>query len=388
MARDISGVAPLKPSEQADAMAHVTAQLRRSLPTFTFAAQNHSSVDNIYPAVPNDQWTSGFWPGSLWLVFEATGDKTFQYAAQIQVQALLHRIKNRIATDHHDMGFMYSPSCVAAWKLVGDTDGRQAALLAADQMVERFQEKGAFFQAWGDMSASDNYRFIIDCLLNLPLLFWASEETGDPKYTTLAKRHMQTSLTHSIRHDNSTFHTFFMDRETGEPQRGATKQGYSDTSAWARGQAWGISGAAFLYRLAPSPALKSTFDNLLGYYVERLPTDLIPYWDLIFTEGSEPRDSSAAAIVACGLLEMSECVPEQEGRSLRDLAERMLGSLARDYAVHNSAQSNGLLLHGTYSKKTPYNGCRGEGVDECVSWGDYFYIEALTRLSRKWTPYW
>ncbi|SDX54207.1 glycoside hydrolase family 88 protein [Litoreibacter albidus] len=385
---NISAVEPLTPVMQRDAMTAACAQLKHSLPMFTFAAQNHSSVNNVYPAVANDQWTSGFWPGSLWLAFEATDDKTFQYAAQVQVQALLHRIENRIATDHHDMGFMYSPSCVAAWKLAGDADGRRAALLAADQMLERFQEKGAFFQAWGDMGAPDNYRFIIDCLLNLPLMFWATKETENPVYAELARRHMQTSLTHSIRDDHSTFHTMFMDRETGEAVRGATQQGYSDTSSWARGQAWAITGVAFLYRLDPTPELKTTFDNLLTYYMERLPSDLVPYWDLIFTDGEEPRDSSAAAIVCCGLLEMATCVPADQAAPLRDLAERMLGSLARHYAVRDPAVSNGLLLHGTYSKKTPYNGCRGEGVDECVSWGDYFYMEALTRLSGDWSPYW
>ncbi|MEP2759768.1 MAG: glycoside hydrolase family 88 protein [Hyphomicrobiales bacterium] len=383
-----TAISPLTTDERQQAIAAATAQLKRSLPAFTFAAQNHSSVRNVFPAVPNDQWTSGFWPGSLWLAFEATGDKTFQYAAQIQVQSLLHRIRKRIETDHHDMGFMYSPSCVAAWKLVQDHDARRAALLAAHQMMERFQEKGAFFQAWGDLDAHDNYRFIIDCLLNLPLMFWASEETGNPQYALLARRHIETSLTYSIREDHSTFHTYFMDRKTGAPVGGATKQGHSDDSSWARGQAWGITGAAFLYRIEPSEKLKTTFDTLLAYYLARLPEDLVPYWDLIFTDGPEPRDSSAAAIVACGLLEMAGCLPDEDAEPLRDMAERMVGSLVRDYSVADPTVSNGLLLHGTYSKKTPFNTCKGEGVDECVSWGDYFYMEALTRLSREWTPYW
>ncbi|MBL4813412.1 MAG: glycoside hydrolase family 88 protein [Rhodobacteraceae bacterium] len=385
---DTTAIAPMNADETGAAIANVIAQVRRNLTDFTHASQNHSSVNNIYPAVANDQWTAGFWPGSIWLAFEATGDADFRDAAQIQVQSLLHRIENRIATDHHDMGFMYSPSCVAAWKLLGDGDGRKAGLLAADQLVERFHEKGAFIQAWGAKGAPENYRFIIDCLLNLPLLYWASDETGNDQYRDLARRHMATSLRYSVRPDFSTYHTFYMDPETGDPVRGSTQQGFSDDSSWARGQAWAIAGTAFLYRLDPTPALLEVFDNLLAYYLARLPADLVPYWDLIFTSGDEPRDSSSAAVVACGLLEMAGLTTPKRATTLRGLAARMLASLSRSYAVTDPQASNGFLLHATYSKKTPFNGCRGEGVDECVAWGDYFYFEGLTRLSRTWTPYW
>lgn len=375
-------------AEIAAARNAAVAQVRHNLPSFTYAAQNHSSVDNFYPAVANDQWTAGFWPGSIWLAYEATGDKTFRYAAQIHVQSFLHRIENRIATDHHDMGFLYSPTCVAAWKLVGDEDGRRAGLLAADQLLDRFQEKGQFIQAWGPMGAPDNYRYIIDCLLNLPLLYWASNETGKAVYRDKALAHAHTTLAHSVRPDYSTYHTFYMDPETGTPVRGATKQGYRDESAWARGQAWAIAGMAVCYRYEPSQAYLDMFENLLDFYLEKLPDDLVPYWDLTFTEGDEPRDSSSAAIVACGLLEMAELIEGPRADALRDLARRMIGSLWQGYAVRDPAVSNGLLLHGTYSKKSPYNTCRGEGVDECVAWGDYYYFEALTRLSGAWTPYW
>jgi unsaturated chondroitin disaccharide hydrolase len=389
---DLAGRSDTSPamsdSELAGAIAAVVAQVRRNLPAFTYASQNHSSVNNFYPAVPNDQWTAGFWPGSIWLAYEATGDKVFRYAAQIQVQSFLSRIENRVETDHHDMGFLYSPSCVAAWKLVGDTDGRKAALLAADQLLERFQERGQFIQAWGAMGEPDNYRFIIDCLMNLPLLFWASGESGDPRYREKALAHAHTTLANSIRADHSTHHTFYMDPVTGAPVRGATTQGYRDESAWTRGQAWAIAGMAVCYRNERQGAYLRTFEDLLAYYLRHLPDDLVPYWDMTFTDGDEPRDSSSAAIVVCGLLEMAELVGEERASEMRALARQMLGSLWRNYAVRDAAVSNGFLLHGTYSKKTPFNSCRGEGVDECVTWGDYYYFEGLTRLSRPWTPYW
>lgn len=382
-------VAAISDAEVAAALDRAVAQVRRSLPDFTYASRNHSSVENVYPAVANDQWTAGFWPGEIWLAYERTGDKTFRYAAQIQVQSFLHRIENRIETDHHDMGFLYSPSCVAAWKLVGDEDGRRAAILAADQLIERFQPIGGFLQAWGPMGAADNYRYIIDCLLNLPLLYWASGESGDARYREIALVHARTTLANSIRPDDSTYHTFYMDPGSGAPVRGATKQGHRDDSAWARGQAWGIAGMAMSYRYERLDRYRRAFERLLAFYLRRLPADLVPYWDLTFGDGDdEPRDSSSASIVACGLLEMADLVGGAEACEYRTLARQMMRSLVDSYAVKDSAQSNGLVLHGTYSKKSPFNTCRGEGVDECVSWGDYYYMEALTRLAGKWSSYW
>lgn len=383
-----SQVTPISEAERLAAIEAAVAQVRRNLPNFTYSAQNHSSVDNFYPAVANDQWTAGFWPGQIWLALEHTGDKTFQYAAQIQVQSFHNRIVERIETDHHDMGFLYSPTCVAAWKLVGDEDGREAALLAAEQLFERYQPVGEFIQAWGRKGRADEYRYIIDCLLNLPLLYWASEESGDQKYREVALKHARTTLAHSIRADHSTYHTFYMDPVSGAPVKGVTKQGYSDESFWARGQAWGIYGMALSYRYERLDAYRDTFFQLLDFYLARLPDDMIPYWDLVFTEGDEPRDSSSAAITACGLLEMADLCGEDDAEKLRDLARSMVGSLWRSYAVTDPALSNGLVLHGTYSKKTPYNTCRGEGVDEAVSWGDYYYFEALTRLGGNWDAYW
>ncbi|MVA19221.1 glucoronyl hydrolase [Agrobacterium vitis] len=380
---------PITDEEVTMALEIAVAQVRRNLPDFTYAAQNHSSVGNRYPAVANDQWTAGFWPGEIWLAYEHSGDKVFRYAAQIQVQSFLHRIENRIATDHHDMGFLYSPSCIAAWKLVGDEDGRKAALLAADQLIERYQPIGQFIQAWGAKGNPNEYRYIIDCLLNLPLLYWATGETGDEKYRKIALSHARTTLAHSVREDCSTYHTFYMDPVTGGPVRGVTKQGYSDDSFWARGQAWGIAGMALSYRYERIAEYRDAFERLLGFYLQRLPDDLVPVWDLIFSaEDGEPRDSSSASIVACGLLEMADLVEDADAARYRDLARRMMKSLADHYAVKDPALSNGLVLHGTYSKKTPHNTCRGEGVDECVSWGDYYYMEALTRLSRNWSSYW
>lgn len=373
----------------AAALDTAVAIVRQNLPLFTDHCQNHSSINDLYPACENVQWTCGFWPGEIWLAYERTCDEAFRTAALKLVDSFLYRIERKIEVDHHDMGFLYSPSCVAAWKLTGSETGRRAALMAADQLCTRFQEKGSFFQAWGALGAPDNYRYIIDCLLNMPLLYWASETSNDPRYAQLAHRHVDTCLRYSIRPDGSTYHTFFMNPVTGEPVRGATCQGYRDDSCWARGQAWGVYGVSLSYTYTRRPEYLDAFRRVLSYYLDRLPLDMVPYWDMTFTDGDrEPRDSSSASIVACALLETAKYVPADEGDVYRTLAAQMLFSIADQYAVREGPAGIGLVRHGTYSKKSPYNTCTPEGVDECVSWGDYFYMEALTRFLTDWKLYW
>ena len=376
-------------AEARQALADACKQVETNLPLYTYQCQNHSSVNDIYPGCANNQWTCGFWPGEIWLAYEATGDEKFKTAALIQVDSFADRIARKVEVDHHDMGFLYSPTCVAAWKLVGSETGKNAAIAAADQLLTRYQPSGRFLQAWGTMDDPGNYRYIIDCLLNVPLLYWASETTGDAHYAELAHRHVTTCLANSIRPDGSTYHTFFMDPVTGAPVRGATCQGYKDDSCWARGQAWGVYGTAISYRYTKRPEYLEAFRRVLSYYLDRLPEDLIPYWDMTFTEGdTEPRDSSSASIVACGLLEAAKYANPDQAAEYTLLAAQMLGSVAEHYAVRQGPQGIGLVRHGTYSKKSPYNTCTPEGVDECVSWGDYFYMEGLTRLTKDWTLYW
>lgn len=381
----------LTAGEAEKALDTAVAIVRQNLPLFTHRCQNHSSVNDIYPACENNQWTCGFWPGEVWLSYERTGEEAFRFAALTLVDSFLARIENKVEVDHHDMGFLYSPSCVAAYKLTGSEAGRKAAILAARQLCTRFQEKGRFIQAWGAMGVTDNYRYIIDCLLNVPLLYWVAEETGEAGFADIAHRHVTTCLAHSIRPDGSTYHTFFMDPVTGGPVRGATCQGYKDDSCWARGQAWGVYGTALSYRYTKNPEYLDAFRRVLVYYLERLPADMVPYWDMTFNDengAGEPRDSSSASIVACGLLEAAKYVPPQEAAGWRTLAGQMLKSVADGYAVQNGPEGIGLVRHGTYSKKSPYNTCTPEGVDECVSWGDYFYMEALTRYTKNWKLYW
>ncbi len=371
------------------AMEFCVQQIRRNLHEFTERFQDAASVDGFYKPIENTYWTTGFWTGQIWLAYEFCADKAFLEAALKQVDSFHQRIVDKVEVDHHDMGFLYSLSCVAGYKLTGSETGKEAAIMAADQLMARFHPKGGFLQAWGSMDAPENHRLIIDCLLNLPLLYWATEVTGDEKYQEIALIHTKTALDNVIREDYSTHHTFYFDQETGSPEYGETCQGYNNESAWARGQAWGVYGTALSYKYTKDPKYIDIFKHVSEFYLSRLPEDMVPYWDLIFTDGSaEPRDSSSAAIVACGFLEMAKYLEGDDQRFYKKKAEEMIQSLIANYLVQDINQSNGLLLHGTYSKHSPFNTCNHYGVDECTSWGDYYFMEALTRLLGDWEMYW
>ena len=372
-----------------NALKFASEQVLNYLPDFTHKFQNAYSENGFYAPIKNNYWTTGFWTGEIWLAYEFTKSEAFKKAGEIQVESFLKRIDDKIEVDHHDMGFLYSPSCVAAYKLIGSEKGREAAIKAADQLITRYHPVGEFIQAWGAMNAPENYRLIIDCLLNLPLLYWASEETGENKYRDIAEKHIHTAIKNVIREDYSTWHTFFFNMETGEPDHGATCQGYRDGSAWARGQAWGVYGCALAYKYTKKEEYIELFKKVADYYMAHLPEDLIPYWDLEFGEGStEPRDSSSASIVCCGMLEMAKYIDGEDANYYTSLAKKMMKSVVDHYAVKNHEESNGLVLHSTYSNHSPYNTCDHYGVDECNSWGDYFYMEALTRLQKDWNLYW
>jgi len=378
-----------------EALEFCAGQVERNLPEFTDKFQKAYSEDNFYQPTENRDWTTGFWTGEIWLSYEYRKEKgkeaaeKLKNAGEIQIDSFLNRIENKIEVDHHDMGFLYSPSCVAGYKLIGSRKGREAAIKAAEQLITRFHPVGEFIQAWGPMDAPENYRLIIDCLLNLPLLYWASEETGDAKYRDIAEKHIHTAIKNVIREDYSTWHTFFFNMETGEPERGATCQGYRDGSAWARGQAWGIYGSALAYKYTKRAEYIDIFKNVTQYYLEHLPKDMVPFWDLEFTDGDDqPRDSSSASIAACGMLEMIKYMEAEDAGIYKKYAMQILKSVYDNYAVKNADESNGLVLHSTYSNHSPYNTCNHYGVDECNLWGDYFYMEALTRLHKEWELYW
>jgi unsaturated chondroitin disaccharide hydrolase len=334
----------------------------------------HRPATGGLPEGSNVGWTTSFWPGMLWLAADLTGDDAYARAAAAHVAGFADRMARRIDVDTHDLGFLYTLSCVVPWRRTGDPAARDAALAAADHLLARVLEPAGIIQAWGDLDdPRQQGRTIIDSLMNTPLLFWASAVTGDLRYATAARRHTAQLRDHILRPDDTTYHTFYWDVRTGEPLRGETEQGHADESCWARGQAWGIYGFALNHRYTGDPTFLVAARRCADYFLAHLPADGVAYWDLVFTSPTD-RDSSAAAIAASGLLELG-------GERYRSAGLRILGSLARVYAT--GPDSNALLRHGVYDKP------KGIGVDEGNLWGDYFYLEALTRVSLPdWTVPW
>lgn len=381
--------------ETAAALAAALRTVEANIATFGDRYPADTTSGNRYPVRPaaiglpegaNVGWTTSFWAGVIWLAHELTGDELFRKAGLSQVDSFIARVERGIDLDTHDLGFLYTLSCVLPWRRDRAEAPAGAALRAAEHLMSRFLEPAGIIQAWGDLhDPRERGRTIIDSLMNTPLLFWASEVSGDPRYAAAAHRHTVQLRDHILRPDSSTFHTFYWDPVTGVALRGETEQGHSDDSCWARGQAWGIYGFSINHRYTGDDSLLVAARRCADYFLAHLPDDLVPYWDLAFTDGSgEERDSSAAAIAVCGLHELAALLPAgPERERYQSAAHRILASLVAIYAGAHDANSNALLLHGVYDKT------KGKGVDEGNLWGDYFYLEALTRATRPgWTSPW
>jgi unsaturated chondroitin disaccharide hydrolase len=363
-------------------------KLDQNLPVLTEQFLGMFSVDLRYSVTANNMWATSFWTGMLWLAYEVTGHEKYRQVGEIHLESFRERLENRINIDHHDIGFLYTLSAVAAYKLTKNETAKELALKAANYLIGRFKEKGRFIVAWGELGDRNDpraNRIIMDCLMNLPLLYWATETSGDSKYNQIAREHLEQTIKYLVRRDGSTFHTFVFEFDTDQPLFGKTHQGYADNSCWARGQAWGIYGFPLSYNYTGDWGLIELTKKVTNYFLNRLPEDQICYWDLVFIEGTEERDSSGAAIAVCGLLELAKHLPlsDESHYYYGNAALKILDSLMQNYTTIDHPQSNGILLHAVSTKPG------GSGVDECCIWGDYYYyFEALVRLMNDWKLYW
>lgn len=254
-----------------------------------------------------------FWTGMLWLAYERTGDPLYRDVAKQQIETFQRRLREG-NTSTHELGFLYTLSGVAATELTGSALGRRVAIDAADRLTDRYLVRPGIVQAWGSIGVAESDwgewvqgRTIVDTTMSLPLLYWAAETTGRQRYRDLASTHARTASEYLIRDDGSTYHTFGFDPATGDPVGGETHQGFADDSCWSRGQAWTIYGFALAYGYTGDEQFREAAVDVADYYLDSLPADVVPAWD--FDAGEDQRDSSAAAIAACGLAELSEQLP-------------------------------------------------------------------------------
>ena len=363
----------------------VIEKLEQNLETFKYQVPPAASEGLVYKPEANTDWTASFWLGMLFLGKEMTKDNRFDEVIGTQMASFDDRIKNKIALETHDIGFLYTLSAIADYRVNGNQTSVEMAIAAADELMTRYSEKAQIIQAWGDLNdPSESGRMIIDCLMNLPLLYIVSDLTGNPKYREAAYLHAKQTQRYIVRDNYTTYHTYFFDTATGEALRGETAQGYSDDSCWARGQAWGIYGFTLSYLYTGDQSFLETARHLADYFMTRLPENQVAYWDLIFMDGEEERETSAVSIAACGLLELAKQLPlsDDSRQTYETLATEMMKSLAEHYTTKEVTHSNGILLEGVYDKNSD------KGVKECMIWGDYYYVEALVRLSQPWYRYW
>lgn len=367
-----------------DAVSKTRNNIEKHGDTFPHIAKGPAA--NCYNWGSSTDWIEGFYTGMVWLSYEYSGDELFRQAAKQQINDFRNRLTGSVNLDHHDIGFLYSPSAMAGWIIDGDAEARQLALDAADKLMNRWRPEAQLIQAWGKEGDEQNGgRIIIDCLMNLPLLYWATEQTGDSKYKEVAIIHADKSRRFLVRGDDSSYHTFYFNPENGESIRGGTHQGYQDGSTWTRGQAWGIYGFALSYRYTADQQYLETARRLARYFIESLPEDHVAYWDFDAPQNEKTsRDSSASAIAACGILELLQHLPQDDldRAYFSDAVQRMMLSLVQNYSTMEQPNAEGLLEHGSYH-------VRGDmGPDDYMIWGDYYYLEALLRMEKELPGYW
>jgi unsaturated chondroitin disaccharide hydrolase len=347
----------------------------------------NSTVGGKYTFLEDGGWVGGFWPGLNYLCYELSGDKFYLDSARASKGRFTKRLYTNGKTLDHDIGFLYSPTSVAEYKLTGDEEAKKIAIDAADMLAKRFNEKGRYIQAWNSWDAKNpdhnKDRMIIDTMYNLPLLFWAAKETGNEEYKKIAIAHADTAARLLVRSDFTTFHTYLFNWQTGEPKEGKTHQGARDDSCWARGQSWAIGGFTYVYKYTGDKKYLDLAENLAKYFISNLEPDFVPVWDFkVYSKEGQPRDTSAAAVAAASMLELTEHVGPEKKAYYIDISKKIIGSLYSKYSSKDKPGEEGLLLEATGNK--PAN----KDINVSLIYGDYYFVEAVARLSKAIKVYW
>ncbi len=321
--------------------------------------------------VASRDWTSGFFPGSLWYLSEYTGSKEWQEQAK-KFTTEIEKEKTNGGT--HDMGFKIYCSVGNAYRLTHDPHYKEVIIESAKTLATRFNPKTGVIRSWDHSGDKWVNPVIIDNMMNLELLFAATRLTGDSTFYKIAVSHANTTMKNHFRPDYSSYHVLDYDPETGAVLKKNTHQGYFDESAWARGQAWGLYGYAMCYRETKDPRYLKQSENIANFMLnhKNMPKDLVPYSDFDAPNiPNESRDASAAAVMASGLYELSTY--SKKGRSFRKSADKAMHSLSTKYIAPLGEAKGFILLHSTGAAPSKSE------VDVPLSYADYYYLEALLR---------
>ncbi|WP_343558683.1 glycoside hydrolase family 88 protein [Sphingobacterium sp.] len=337
----------------------------------TLASPRTLSENNELVAVKRGDWTSGFYPGVLWYLYEKSGKHTWKELAGELTKSIEAEQYNGKT---HDMGFKIFCSVGNGYRLTANTHYRDVIIQSAKTLATRFNPKVGCIRSWDHNSHRWDFPVIIDNMLNLELLFEATKLTGDSTYYHIAVSHANTTMKNHFRPDYSTYHVIDYNPVSGEIQHRNTHQGFSDESTWARGEAWALYGYTMCYRETGDPKYLQQAEQIAHWLFAhpRMPKDLIPYWDFDAPHiPNEPRDVSAATVIASGLLELSTF--SKQGKEHWSRARTILSNLIDGYMSPPNKNKGFILLHSTGSK--PSN----SEVDKPLSYADYYFLEALLR---------
>ncbi|MGF1772552.1 glycoside hydrolase family 88 protein [Vibrio wakamikoensis] len=326
-------------------------------------------------------WVVGFWPGLLWLLYEKEHYQPFKDIA-IAREKTMDGPLDEYVNIHHDVGFMWQLTSIKQYELFGNERSKNRALRAASHLASRFNINGRFLTAWNknDVSAADPRGLsIIDSMMNLPLLYWAADQLDAPRFKLIAMAHADTVLKEFIRPDGSVRHMVEFDYMTGDVKSYYGGQGYNEDSAWSRGASWAVHGCALSYKYTKEPRYLEAAMRTADFFIDQLPEDSVPHWDFRSPrDENTPRDTSAAACAASGMLLISELIEDETKKAhYFDAANRILKSLYDNYCTVGDDGQQGILTGGAF------NCPKGLGVNCSLIYGDYYFVEALSKLVTK-----
>lgn len=378
------------------AIKNAIAKIERNIPRFTDyrpdvaydsdRKQYTNYVQKEFLDSKQGEWLSGMYEGMYWLCYELTGDKKFLDVANHYLGYFVKREQLKHDMFCHDTGFVFTPSLVAAHKLTDNQLAYDTALDAAEYFYNsNYCQKGGFILRCDDgaRGVEATCRTMMDTMLNIPLLFWAGKETGDSKYTDAAISQCEITAKCLLRADASSYHHYQFDTESFEPKYGLTYQGNRDESTWSRGHSWGIMGYPIAYSYTHNEKYIDIHRDITYYFLNHLQSDFIPNWDFDYTDDNDQRDSSAAAIAVCGMLEMIKHLPDSAPQKeiYRNASALILESLIDNYTEYKE-DFDGLIC-GIWS------GFNDNHEDIFAVYGDYPYLEALMRYKNPdWKMYW
>ena len=323
--------------------------------------------------VSSRDWTSGFFPGQLWFLYEYTGNNEWKTEAE-KYTAKIEREKTNGIT--HDMGFKVYCSFGTGYRLINDAHYKEVIIQSAKTLSTRFNPNTGVIKSW-DNRAKWKTPVIIDNMMNLELLFAATQLTGDSSFHKIAVSHANTTMQNHFRSDYSSYHVLDYDSITGKVTQKTTHQGYANESAWSRGQAWGLYGYTMCYRFTKDEKYLQQAEKIAAFMTKHknFPKDFVPYYDYDAPGiPNEPRDASAAAVMASALYELS--IYSKNGREYKKIANAVVKNLTNSYRSAIGENKGFILLHSTGSK--PSN----SEVDVPLNYADYYYLEALLRSKK------